>query len=117
MIKRLTWLLLIGLALTLGISNSSLSAPPSTEFKTFAQWCENQNQLGEKTKHTIEMLLKVAETTDCNQANQTLSQIITLDLERNQITDISPLSSLTQLTSLDLTDNQISDISPLSSLT
>ena len=58
--KRLTSSLLIGLVLTLGISNGYLLAQPPTEFKTFAQWCENQNQLGEETKHTIEVLLQVA---------------------------------------------------------
>jgi len=36
-----------------------------------------------------------------------------LYLERNQISDISPLASLTNLDTLWLSDNQISDISPL----
>ncbi|MFM6396708.1 leucine-rich repeat domain-containing protein, partial [Planktothrix sp.] len=115
--KRLTSSLLIGLALTLGISNSPLLAQPSAEFKTFAEWCDNQNQLGEETKHTIEVLLEATQTTDCHQANQILSQLTELYLESNQISDVSPLSSLTQLTDLYLDGNQISDISPLSSLT
>jgi len=40
-----------------------------------------------------------------------------LFLHENQISDISPISSLTNLTMLYLDGNQISDISPLSSLT
>lgn len=40
-----------------------------------------------------------------------------LDLDGNQISDISPLSALIKLTELDLHDNKISDISPLSLLT
>ncbi|MFM6205814.1 leucine-rich repeat domain-containing protein, partial [Planktothrix sp.] len=115
--KKITSSLLIGLALTLGISNGSLLAQPSPQFKTFAEWCKNQNQLGEETKHTIEVLLKVAETTDCNQANQALSQITTLNLNYGEISDSRPLSSLTQLKVLYLANNQISDINPLSSLT
>ena len=39
-----------------------------------------------------------------------------LDLYKNQISDISALSGLTNLQSLDLGNNQLSDISPLSSL-
>ena len=45
-----------------------------------------------------------------------LSNLTELDLGYNQISDLSPLSSLSNLTELDLGNNQISDISPLSSL-
>ena len=68
--KRLTSSLLIGLGLALGISNGSLLAQPTAEFKTFTEWCEKKNQLAEETQHTIEVLLEQAGTTDCNQANQ-----------------------------------------------
>ena len=40
-----------------------------------------------------------------------------LDLHDNEVSDISPLSNLIRLTDLDLDDNQISDITPLSGLT
>ena len=40
-----------------------------------------------------------------------------LQLDGNQISDVSPLASLTNLTDLDLGNNQISDVSPLASLT
>ncbi|MCJ7808381.1 MAG: leucine-rich repeat domain-containing protein, partial [Dehalococcoidia bacterium] len=46
-----------------------------------------------------------------------LTSLTELYLHHNPISDISPLSSLTNLTHLDLVYNQISDISPLSSLT
>ncbi|MEG5147916.1 leucine-rich repeat domain-containing protein, partial [Microcoleus sp. AT9b-C2] len=46
-----------------------------------------------------------------------LTNLTTLDLGSNRITDISFLSSLTNLTTLDLGDNQITDISFLGSLT
>ena len=39
-----------------------------------------------------------------------------LDLEDNQVRDLSPLANLTSLTHLNLHENQISDISPLSNL-
>jgi internalin A len=40
-----------------------------------------------------------------------------LDLDDNQIINLTPLSQFTKLTTLDLNDNQISGISPLSQLT
>jgi hypothetical protein len=42
--------------------------------------------------------------------------VVALRLDSNEITDLSPLSSLTELKSLILWDNPISDLSPLSSL-
>jgi hypothetical protein len=46
-----------------------------------------------------------------------LTDMIELDLNRNQISDLSPLVGLTNLTSLQIGINQISDLSPLSGLT
>ncbi|MCL2575885.1 MAG: leucine-rich repeat domain-containing protein [Defluviitaleaceae bacterium] len=46
-----------------------------------------------------------------------MTNLTTLDLVNNQITDLSPLVNLTNLTSLRLNFNQITDISPLASLT
>ncbi len=45
------------------------------------------------------------------------TNLSSLKLRNNNITDISPLSGLTNLESLDFTANNITDISPLSSLT
>jgi internalin A len=39
-----------------------------------------------------------------------------LELEGNQISDLSPLANVTSLVTLGLEDNQISDIGPLSNL-
>ena len=46
-----------------------------------------------------------------------MTNLTTLDLVNNQITDLSPLANLTSLTSLRLNFNQITDISPLVNLT
>jgi internalin A len=69
------------------------------------------------TKQTVEALLKVAKTQNCSQANQTLTNLTYLDLNKNKISDIKPLSNLTKLTSLDIRENKITDIKPLSNLT
>jgi internalin A len=70
-----------------------------------------------ETLHTINALLQVAKTTDCNQASKLLSALTTLTLFGNQISDLRPLSSLTNLTGLSLDNNQIADLRPLSTLT
>ena len=46
-----------------------------------------------------------------------LTQLTTLDLSDNNISDLTPLAQLTQLTTLDLSDNNISDLTPLAQLT
>ena len=48
---------------------------------------------------------------------QKLTNLTRLDLDYNQITDITPLAKLTNLTSLNLGSNQITDITPLAKLT
>jgi len=73
--------------------------------------------LSPEAKHTVEVLLEEAETTDCDAADGKLSGLTKLDLSDNSISDLQPLQSLTKLTDLDLDDNSISDIKPLASLT
>ena len=85
--------------------------------KTFGDWCRNKASLSPGAKHTVEVLLREAETTDCNAANQKLLSLTELLLDNNDIRDIEPLQSLTNLTNLELGNNQISDIQPLQSLT
>ena len=63
------------------------------------------------------MLLEIAGTSDCDEAQKVLLNLTELHLNENQITDINPLSGLTNLTLLDLCHNQITDITSLSALT
>ena len=90
---------------------------PKKTGRTFADWCRQKASLIPEAKHTVEVLLQKAETTECDAANHTLSTHTELNLNRNQISDIKPLESLTNLKWLDLGNNQISDIKPLQSLT
>jgi internalin A len=85
--------------------------------QTFTEWCQQKANLSQQRRRTVEVLLQVAKTQNCGQANQTLTNLTELSLGGNQISDIKPLSNLTKLTSLSLTGNQISDIKPLSNLT
>lgn len=126
------------LTLIAGIQ-SALATPPASEFKTFADWCLNQEKLSPAAKHTVEVLLKRVRETDCQQANdqlykqgglnlsdrkisdlrplRSLINLETLSLGGNEINDLEPLRSLKKLIILDLEDNRISDISPLKVLT
>jgi internalin A len=88
----------------------------STNFTTFADWCLHFDSLPEAARHTVEMLLWRATTSDCYEADRILSNLTDLYLSNNRITDISPLSALANLTQLSLNNNQIADISRLFSL-
>ena len=107
---------LIALALS-GKGASALAAETRSGYKTFADWCREKAALSQETKHTVEVLLKKAGTTECDAADRKLSSLRVLDLRFSQITDIKPLESLTNLTELDLYNNPISDLKPLESLT
>jgi internalin A len=86
-------------------------------FSRFADWCRHIDSLSEGARHTVEVLLKNAGTDDAEAAEQILSSMTELNLNSDELTDISSLGSLTNLTTLDLYKNQITDISSLGSLT
>lgn len=90
--------------------------PNPAEFNSFADWCLHKDSLSEAAKHTVEMLLKCAGTSNIHEANRILSSRNKLHLCCNLISDITPLQSLTHLKELNLSDNLISDITPLQSL-
>jgi internalin A len=100
-----------------GMSAKAAETRSGNSRRTFADWCRQKADLSPEAKHTVEVLLKEAETTECDAANQTLSSLTHLELDNNQISDIKPLESLTNLSFLSLEKNQIRDIKPLESLT
>ena len=106
----------IALAFGNGLSTSAADPQPGNTRRTFADWCREKASLSPEAKHTVEVLLEKAETTECDAANQKISSLRQLDLSNNQISDIKPLQSLTNLTALLLSENKISDIKPLQSL-
>jgi hypothetical protein len=75
--------------------------------QTFTEWCQQKANLSQQTRRTVEVLLQVAKTQNCGQANQTLTNLTELSLAENQISDIKPLSNLTNLTWLDLEGNPL----------
>ena len=109
-------------AIALALSGNLLGAEvaqtqPGNSRRTFADWCRQKAALSPETKHTVDVLLKAAETTNCDVADRELSSRKMLDLSDNKISDIKPLASLTKLTFLNLDKNQIIDVKPLASLT
>lgn len=91
-------------------------ATPVENPKSFTEWCQQKSTLPPQTKHTVEALLKIAKTQNCKQANQKLTNLTSLELNSNKISDIKPLSALTNLNSLKLYSNEISDIKSLREL-
>jgi hypothetical protein len=120
------------LSLPVGILiNHYLSIRKSPPKATFADWCK-QRDTNQEARHMVAILLKEADTQDCDAANKKLSERKELDLSDrnplvndylkkhnlNSISNIEPLSSLTQLTQLDMSGQwQLKDINPLRSLT
>ncbi len=95
---------------------SEQPAKQPINFSSFADWCKHKDSLLPAARHTVEVLLEQAGTSDCDQAKKVLSNLTKLNLSTNQITDITPLSRLTNLTELYLYNNQISDLTGLSAL-
>jgi Leucine Rich repeats (2 copies) len=86
------------------------------EPRNFPQWCSLKNSLPAATKQTIDLLLKQSGTKDCQLAESKLSTLTYLFLDRQNISDLSPLASLSNLTQLYLGANQIVDLQPLAGL-
>ena len=95
---------------------SELQPNQPINFNSFADWCKHKDSLSEAARYTVEVLLELAGTSDCTEAEKVLLNLTELHLEYNQITNITPLSALTNLTTLDLHYNQITDLSGLSAL-
>ena len=104
------------LSLLMSSAGKSVEAQSGT-VETFADWCENQENLNEGEKHTVEVLLRRAGTEECDAAEEALTQRTHLRLAGQQINDARPLASLTNLTWLHLGENQIKDTTPLANLT
>lgn len=101
----------------LSVVSSPAFAQTTSNYRTFADWCVNKASLPADARHTVEVLLEKAGTQNCQQANQKLSTLTVLSLDKNQISNLQPLSSLTELTVLVLSFNQINNLQPLSGLT
>ena len=96
-----------GLWVGFPLGNSSVA-----QVRSFQDWCEDRS-ISDAQKYTVSVLLQMAETSDCGEAQQVLGEFISLDLINREIEDIAPLSSLTHLKGLNLSFNRIRDITPL----
>ena len=116
---------------TIAEGTTHLVVPPRAEFVDTNLAIYVRHELGLDTKGGHIDLLKIPqaslakltklelddeEITDLTGLEHA-NQLADLDLSYNQISDVTPLAHLTQLVYLDLSDNQISDITPLAQLT
>ena len=77
------------------------AATPGNSGLIFADyWCRQKDFLTPEAKHTVELLLKKVETTECDAAARKLSTLTELQLYGSKVTDLKPLASLTNLTYL-----------------
>jgi internalin A len=108
--------LAIGIALS-GGSAIADRAKQEENFNSFTDWCVNRDDISSEAQKTVEALLEVAGTDNCNDANKKLSSLTELNLRDRGLSDLRPLSSFTNLRNLMLLKNKIEDISPLANLT
>jgi Leucine-rich repeat (LRR) protein len=109
-------LVLLGLSTFLLVLDLPAKANPIQPANSFTQWCMQKNNVPIATHRTINILLKKAGTSECQQADIKLSSLKKIDLYESNISDLSPLASFPKLEWLILSKNQISDLRPLSNL-
>jgi uncharacterized membrane protein len=99
------------------IALTSQSIPSAqSKTKSFAQWCQEKDNLSVATLKTIDVLLKQAKTQNCKSADSILSKLTELNIREGKISDLRPIAGLKNLTILNLDQNQIVDLAPLSNL-
>jgi internalin A len=109
-------LIFLGLSAFLLGSTLSVKATPLPSANSFTQWCLQKDSTSAAIRKTIDILLKKAGTSECQQADIKLSSLKKIDLYESNISDLSPLASFPKLEWLILSKNQISDLRPLSNL-
>ena len=95
---------------------SELNQNKSINYSSFSEFCFHKDELPPETRHTVEVLLDIADD-DCLEAEKILLNETVLDLENCEISDLTPLATLQNLICLYLSENDISDLTPLQSLT
>ncbi len=74
--------MLVNLAICLFQVLSVAAAPQQAKTKSFARWCQEKNSVAVATRHTIDLLLKKADTQDCNLADSKLKNITEIERDR-----------------------------------
>jgi Leucine Rich repeats (2 copies) len=133
--------LFIGSIISFALAIPAFATP---NVQSFTQWCQAKNSVSAEAKRTIEVLLRIATTNNCQMADMKLKSIQELDIgaywisprtaarefsfeettafyedfyERKKITDLRPLGSFTNLIRLSIYNTEVSDLSPLAGLT
>jgi internalin A len=124
-IRILSLLLILGH--TWGCAASATAKPH--RYTRFAEWCCNQKTLPPQTRKTVEVILSLVETQDCEVAQLKLLSTEYLNFDTtplskpypdtggsSSISDLSPLTSLPHLTGINFYHNEITDLAPLAQL-
>lgn len=96
---------------------SAATETSSAAASSFIDLCNGQSSLTDDAEHTVQALLELAGTENCDDAATALAAQTVIDLGGKEIVDVQPLTSLPQMTELRLGSNAIADLTPLASLT
>lgn len=89
------------------------------EMKTFASWCvlkEKRDFVLENDALTVEALLNVEGRKNCVEADRHLNALLKMKIKNAGLKSLKPLSAFKQLISLDLDKNDLTDLTPLKDL-
>lgn len=103
----------LGVAIEPAIAQDSRS---SQGLLNFADWCRQRDRLDPAARHTVEALLRVAKTQNCEQAWRNLADLPVLDLSNQTIQDLEPIATFNHWRALSLPGNQIRDLRPLAGM-
>ncbi len=96
---------------------SATTGTGSAAASSFIELCQGQSSLADDAQHTVQALLELAGTENCDEAATALAAQTVIDLGGKEIVDVQPLTGLPQMTELRLGSNAIADLTPLASLT
>lgn len=71
------------------ISVAAQDRTPPESFEIFADWCLNQTRLPPEEQHTVDVLLTISNTQDCERANRVLAERTELNLNQRGIASLS----------------------------
>jgi internalin A len=112
----LTRLFPLAIAVLSLLSYNEIGQATTPSSRTFLEWCQGKKNLSPAAKNTVEKILADIETQNCQAANDKLARTFALNLSNQNISDLTPLTSLNHLTQLNLYGNQIQDLTPLANL-
>lgn len=97
------------------LHRNTQSINQTKSYNSFIENC-NSNDTDNESLHTVNVIMRILNTTNCDEANTKLSNKTILNLSGKNISSLKPISNLFSLKFLDISNNKIQDLSSISNL-